>query len=129
MSTNPTTLSIKEKAVSFLQEVASGNIKEAYKAYIDPELLHHNPYFRGDADSLMQAMEENEIQAPHKTLEVKRTIQENDTVVVHSHIKQHPDDIGAAVVHIFRFQNERIIEMWDIGQPIPEDSPNKNGAF
>jgi len=74
-------------------------------------------------------MEENAGQNPNKTLEVKLAIQEGDTVAVHSHVRQNPSDLGGAVVHIFRFQNNHIVEMWDIGQPIPENSPNENGMF
>ncbi|MGS2780360.1 nuclear transport factor 2 family protein [Robertmurraya sp. GLU-23] len=123
------TYSLKEKAISFLQLVASGKVSEAYEKYIETEFRHHNPYFRGDADSLKLAMEDNAAQYPHKILEVKLAIQEGDTVAVHSHVRQNPDDLGGVVVHIFRFQNSRIVEMWDIGQPIPEDSPNENGMF
>jgi predicted SnoaL-like aldol condensation-catalyzing enzyme len=122
-------VSLKEKAVSFLQLVASGKVREAYHTYIGPDFCHHNPYFRGDADSLMLAMEENAALNPHKVLEVKLAIQERDTVAVHSHVKQNPEDLGGAVVHIFRFQDNQIVELWDIGQPIPEDSPNENGMF
>lgn len=121
--------SLKEISISFLQLVASGNVREAYSKYIGPNFRHYNAYFRGDADSLMHAMEESAAQNPHKMLEIKRTIHENDTVAVHSHVKQNPDDVGGAVVHIFRFQDNQIVEMWDIGQPIPEDSPNENGVF
>lgn len=123
------TLSHKEKAVSFLQMVASGNVREAYLNHIGSDFCHHNPFFRGDADSLMLAMEENAAQNPNKKLEVKRAIEEGDIVAVHSHVKQNPEDLGAAVVHIFRFQDDRIVELWDLGQPIPENSSNENGMF
>jgi predicted SnoaL-like aldol condensation-catalyzing enzyme len=33
------------------------------------------------------------------------------------------------VIHIFRFEEDRIVELWDVGQEIPEDSPNDNGMF
>lgn len=122
-------LSLKEKAVSFLRLVASGQVREAYKRYISPDFSHHNPYFRGDAESLMLAMEENAKQNPNKKLDVKLAIQENETVAVHSHVKQNPEDFGGAVVHIFRFQDGKISELWDVGQPIPEESPNENGMF
>ncbi|WP_404445734.1 nuclear transport factor 2 family protein [Sutcliffiella horikoshii] len=118
-----------EAAISFLQLVASGKIREAFERHIATDFCHHNPYFRGDAESLMQAMEENAAQSPNKTLEVKHAIADGNTVVVHSHIKQHPDDTGAAVVHIFRFEGDRIVEMWDVGQAIPEESPNEHGMF
>jgi predicted SnoaL-like aldol condensation-catalyzing enzyme len=120
---------LKEKAVSFLQLVASGEVREAFRRYISPDFRHHNPYFHGDAESLILAMEENAAVNPDKILEVKRVIEEGDLVAVHSHIKQKQDDIGSAVVHIFRFQNDFIVELWDVGQPIPENSPNENGVF
>ncbi|WP_449620683.1 nuclear transport factor 2 family protein [Robertmurraya sp. Marseille-Q9965] len=122
-------LSHKEKAVSFLQLVAQGKVREAYHQYIGTGFSHHNPYFPGDADSLMLAMEENAVKNPNKTLEVKLAIQEGDMVTVYSHVKQNPDDLGGAVVHIFRFQDNLIVEMWDVGQAIPENSPNENGMF
>ncbi|WP_438824789.1 nuclear transport factor 2 family protein [Bacillus sp. JJ1532] len=122
-------LSHKDQAVSFLQLVASGNVDEAYQKYIGPGFRHHNPYFRGDANSLMLAMKENADLNPNKTLEVKHAIEEGEMVTVHSHVRQNPEDLGGVVVHIFRFQNDQIVELWDVGQPIPEDSPNENGMF
>ncbi|PMC37930.1 polyketide cyclase [Bacillus sp. UMB0899] len=121
--------SLKEKAVSFLQLVASGEVREAYRRFSGPNFRHHNPYFRGDAESLMLAMEENASKNPNKIFEVKRVIGEGDIVAVHSHVKQNQDDLGGAVVHIFRFHNDLIAELWDVGQPIPENSPNENGVF
>lgn len=124
-----TSLTQREKAVSFLQLVASGKVREAYQSYIGPDFFHHNPFFPGDAESLMLAMEENAAKNPHKMLEVKHAIEEKEIVAVHSHVKQNPDDLGGGVVHIFRFQDDQIVELWDVGQSIPENSPNKNGMI
>ncbi|MBN9654150.1 ester cyclase [Halobacillus sp. GSS1] len=119
----------KERAVSFLKQVVDGEVTEAYQRYIHPDFFHHNPYFRGDKDSLRSAMEEDASSNPDKTFKVNRAIEEKDIVVVHSHIKQQQEDMGVAVVHMMRFADGQIVEMWDIGQPLPEDSPNENGAF
>lgn len=119
----------KEKAVSFLQLVSSGKVRAAYRSYIGPDFCHHNPFFPGDSNSLMIAMEENALKNPNKTLEVKRAIEEEDRVVIHSHIKQNQEDLGMSVIHIFRFQNNQIVEAWDVAQQIPHNSPNENGAF
>ena len=121
--------SLKEKAVSFLQMVASGDVREAYRRYTGTDFRHHNPFFRGDPDSLLLAMEENAIKNPDKVFEVKRVIGEGDMVAVHSHVKQNQADLGGAVVHIFRFHNGLIVEFWDVGQAMPENSPNENGVF
>ena len=119
----------KEIAVGFLRAAASGNVREAYQQHIAPGFKHHNPFFRGDADSLMKAMEEAAAKNPKKVLNVQRALEDGDFVAVHSRVRQNPGDVGAAVVHIFRFQGDRIIELWDMGQPVPENSPNENGMF
>ena len=119
----------KEIVVGFLRAAASGNVHEAYQQHIAPGFKHHNPFFRGDADSLMNAMEEAAAKNPKKVLDVQRALEDGDFVAVHSRVRQNPGDVGAAVVHIFRFQGDRIIELWDMGQPVPENSPNENGMF
>ncbi|MBE4908505.1 nuclear transport factor 2 family protein [Bacillus luteolus] len=130
MEQQPTsTFSLKEKAVSFLKLVASGKVREAYERFIAPDFKHHNPYFRGDAESLMLAMEDDAANNPQKELEVKQVIQENETVTVFSHVKQNPGDLGFALVHIFQFKDDKIVELWDIGQAIPDNSTNENGMF
>lgn len=123
------THSHKEIAITFLKLVATGSVRDAFQQYIGANFIHHNPYFAGDGEALMLAMEENASINPDKIFEVKLAIQEDNMVTVYSHVKQHKDDLGGAVVHIFRFQENKIVELWDIGQPVPEDSPNENGMF
>jgi predicted SnoaL-like aldol condensation-catalyzing enzyme len=119
----------KESAVSFLKMASTGKVREAYSKFVGASFKHHNPYFEGDADTLMTAMDENARENPQKTLDVKLAIAEGDLVAVHSHVRQHPGDRGGAVVHIFRFEEGRIVELWDVGQEIPERSPNQYGMF
>jgi predicted SnoaL-like aldol condensation-catalyzing enzyme len=124
-----TTTSRKDAAISFLRLAGSGKVREAYQKYVGPNFRHHNPFFRGDAQSLMTAMEENAGNNPEKVLEVQRALEDGDLVAVHSRVRQKPADRGAAVVHIFKFQGDRVVELWDMGQPVPENSPNENGMF
>ena len=120
---------IKDAAVSFLEMASSGKVREAYSKYVGEGFRHHNPFFEGSAESLQEGMEENAKQNPDKVLEVKRVIAEGDFVVVHALVHHKPDDLGVALIHIFRFENGRIVELWDLGQPIPEQSPNQYGMF
>jgi predicted SnoaL-like aldol condensation-catalyzing enzyme len=119
----------KDAAIEFLGLVASGKVREAYRKHVSSGFRHHNPYFRGDAASLMAGMEQNAAKNPHKVLDIKGAIQEGDRVAILSHVRQKPEERGGAVVHIFRFENDRIAELWDIGQEIPERSVNQNGMF
>jgi uncharacterized protein YndB with AHSA1/START domain/predicted SnoaL-like aldol condensation-catalyzing enzyme len=120
----------KEAAVEFLTMVAAGKVREAYRRHVGPGFRHHNAYFRGDADSLLAAMEENAKENPGKALDVKQAIQQGEKVAVFSHVRQRPDDPGAGVVHIFRFEGARIVELWDVGQAVPQgDVVNEHGMF
>ena len=119
----------KDAAVRFLKMATSGEVHEAYDKFVGVGFKHHNPFFEGTAEALRAGMEENVRQNPNKVLEVKRAIAEGEFVAVHSHVRQTSDDRGAAVVHLFRFENSRIVELWDVGQPVPEESPNPYGMF
>ena len=119
----------KGAATEFLRLAASGHIRDAFRRYTSRDLRHHNPSFRGDAESLMSAMEENAAQNPHKVLEVQRVLEDGDLVAVHSKVTLKPGDRPVALVHIFKFQEDVVTELWDIGQPEPENSPNQYGMF
>ena len=90
---------------------------------------HYNPYFAAGMPALIDAMVAAAQSAPERTSEVKRVIAGDDYVVVHSHVRHRPGDSGVSVVHIFRFEDGRIAELWDIGQPVPADNPNADGMF
>mgnify|MGYP001203879319 CR=1 FL=1 len=74
-------------------------------------------------------MMEDAKQNPNKIFDMKHVVEEGDLVVVHSHLRHNPEAVGVAVIHIFRFQDEKIVELWDVGQLIPEESPNEHGMF
>jgi predicted SnoaL-like aldol condensation-catalyzing enzyme len=119
----------KERAISFLRLASSGNVREAYDTYIHPQFRHHNPYFPGDRASLLAAMEENAATFPQKEFEAVRALEDGDLVAVHGRVRLTPSRPWIALIHIFRFQDNQIIEEWEAGQEVPKDSPNQNGAF
>ena len=121
--------SIKEMALDFLDLIIHGNPRKAFELYAGKGFKHHNAHFKGDAESLITAMEEDWKQNPEKIFEVKRTLQEGDLVAIHSGVRQHPEDPGAVIVHIFRFNSGRIVELWDIVQPAPPETINEHGMF
>ncbi|TET10311.1 MAG: nuclear transport factor 2 family protein [Candidatus Thorarchaeota archaeon] len=122
-------LSNREIALSFFDLVVTGKVREWYNKHTDNDYIHHNQYFKSDRESLILSIEEDASNNPEKQVEVKMSLEDGDLVTTYSHVKQNPDDPGFALMHIFRFVDSRIVEMWDINQEILEDSPNKNGMF
>jgi predicted SnoaL-like aldol condensation-catalyzing enzyme len=119
----------KAIAADFLKMAASGRAREAFERYAASGFRHHNAWFPGDGPSLAKAMDENAAQHPEKELTVHRVVEDGDQVAMFSEVHHSKGDAGAAVVHFFRFEGDRIAELWDVGQEVPADSPNRNGVF
>lgn len=117
----------KQIATDFLQRCAKGDSRKAFELYVGKDFKHHNAYFEGDAHTLMVAMEESAKTSPNKLFEIQRALEDGELVAVHSHVQQEKLDM--AVMHIFRFVGDKIVELWDFGQQVPKDSPNENGMF
>ena len=123
-------VSKREIALGFLNQVMIGRITEAFEKYIAREgFRHHNPYFRGDRESLEAAMMEANRNFPNSTLEVKHVFEDENVVAVHSRVQHSADTPEIAVVHIFRIDRQKISQLWDVGVQMPKDSPNENGLF
>jgi predicted SnoaL-like aldol condensation-catalyzing enzyme len=121
----------KDIAVNFLKLVASGKVDEGFEKYVDKKFVHHNVWTPDGRESLKQGMKDNGIKAPNKKFIIKKVIEDKDTVATHSYIKfkMEGKDMELAVVHIVKIRNGKIVEMWDVGQEIPKNSPNKKGVF
>ena len=120
----------RDVALSFLSLASSGRVSEAFEKHVARNgFRHHNPHFRGDAASLKAAMMEANTKFSNTALEVLRVFESDDEIAVHSRVSHGPNEADIAVVHIFRFERDRIVELWDIGIQAPKDSPNQNGMF
>ena len=118
-----------DTAHRFLEHAAAGRAASDASKLVTKDFRHHNAYFKGDGASLFEAMDANARQFPTKQLDVFLTLEDGNTVATYSKVVHKPGSPPAAVVHIFRFEDDRIAELWDVGQEIPADSPNENGAF
>ncbi|MGZ3775166.1 MAG: nuclear transport factor 2 family protein [Pseudobdellovibrionaceae bacterium] len=100
---------------------------EAANKYLAENYIQHNPYVadgrKGFIDAFANASPDS------STTQFKRFMAEGDLVMIHSHGKTNPDDRGVAVIDIFRVQNNKIVEHWDVGQKIPATSKNNNTMF
>lgn len=107
---------------------------EAIETYFAPNFIDHDPNVKGDKASVIErlsALKWNKQmpsgQGPTRT--IKNIVVEGEIGMVHHHLVREPGTKGIAAVDIFKVQNGKIVEHWDVLQPIPEDSPNIHGMF
>ncbi|ADR22248.1 polyketide cyclase [Marivirga tractuosa] len=122
-------ISNKEKATHFLNLIGEAKIEQAFELYVSEGFKHHNPYFKSDALSLQKAMKEDAKANPKKELKILRSLEDGDLVAIHSHVKQNPKDKGFVLVHFFKFNEDKILELWDLGQEFPDQMINELGML
>jgi predicted SnoaL-like aldol condensation-catalyzing enzyme len=106
-------------------------VDQAIDTYVDPGYIQHNPMAATGSQAIRDFFNGFYKQAPGATIEIKRALADGDLVAVHYRavFSGKPDDRGLAVVDIFRVKNGKIVEHWDVGQPVPEKSANDNTMF
>jgi predicted SnoaL-like aldol condensation-catalyzing enzyme len=119
----------RDIATTFEQLVVSGKVRAAYDRYASPDYIHHNPWFEGDRESLILGLENSAAEFADKAYDVQRVLEDGDLVAVHSRLRPMPQMPEMAIVHIYRFEGDKIAEEWDLAQPLPDDSPNAYGLF
>ncbi|MFY1853879.1 nuclear transport factor 2 family protein [Achromobacter xylosoxidans] len=105
------------------------DIDEAVRLYVGKNYIQHNPYMRDGVEPMVDFFPHYFEQHPQASVDIKRVIAEGDLVMIHNLWRESPEDRGQAVVDIFRVENGKIVEHWDVSQEIPENPANKNGMF
>ncbi len=123
-------LSPKQVVTKFMTEFyVDKKVREAFETWVDPGYIQHNPMAETGREAAIKFLEPFFAKNPNINYSIKRIIADGDLVAVHSQGKFAPDDRGIAVVDILRVQGCKVMEHWDVVQPIPEKSANTNGMF
>jgi predicted SnoaL-like aldol condensation-catalyzing enzyme len=101
----------------------------AVAKYLGATYRQHNPMAGDGPEPLIGFVKWITGANPGLRFEFKRFIAEGDLVVVHSHLRPSPDAHGTAVMDIFRLENGRIVEHWDVLQEVPATAQNQNTMF
>ena len=104
-------------------------VDEAVDTYFDPGYIQHNPMAATGAEPMRQFFKQFYASDPQASVKVDHVLADGDLVAVHYLTKFKPEDRGFMAVDIFRVARGKIVEHWDVVQPIPEKSANDNGMF
>ena len=102
-------------------------VREAFERHVGDEYIQHNPTAgngREDAIALIERLSTT----PGFNPVVKRMVAEGDLVAVHMHIR-FGGSPGLAVMDMFRLENGKIVEHWDVIQDVPAQTASENSMF
>jgi predicted SnoaL-like aldol condensation-catalyzing enzyme len=119
----------KKAVVEFYERAINQKDFEAASAYLGPRYTQHNPGAADGAEGLKAFLAFLREKAPDAHSEIKRVFADGDYVILHVHNVREPGTRGAAIVDIFKLENGKIVEHWDVRQDIPEKMANPNGMF
>ena len=107
------------------------NQKDFDKAsqYLGPRYTQHNPTAPDGPEGLKGFINFLREKFPNGHSEIKRIFADGDYVIVHVHAVREPGTRGNAIVDIFKLENGKVVEHWDVIQPVPETAQNSNGMF
>ena len=121
----------KDIAVALYKKALfEGQVDEAFRLYAGATYRQHNPLIEDGVEGVKKFAAWVTENHPDAHCEIKRVFADGDHVILHSHWHGLSDNPrGEAVVDIFRLEGGKVVEHWDVIQPIPETSANANTMF
>src|SRR6184192_25648 len=102
---------------------------DAAIAYMGNRYVQHNPNAADGPEGFRKFIAFLREKFPNSRSEIKRSFVDGDYVILHVHAVREPGTRGSAIVDIFKLENGKIVEHWDVVQPIPENPANSNTMF
>jgi predicted SnoaL-like aldol condensation-catalyzing enzyme len=119
----------KKAVAAFYDAALNQKDFDAASKYLGNRYTQHNPGAADGPDGLKGFIAFLKDKFPNNRSEIKRIFADDDYVIVHVHAVREPGTRGNAIVDIFKLENGKIVEHWDVVQPIPEKPANANGMF
>jgi predicted SnoaL-like aldol condensation-catalyzing enzyme len=118
------------KAVlDFYEVVINSQQYERAGEFLDDDYIQHKPEVETGAKGVLDFVRFTYSQAPNHKARIIRSFVDGDYVILHVHIINAVEAPNIAVMDIFRVENGKLMEHWDVASPVPDRAKNINGVF
>ena len=97
------------------------------RKFMGPYYRQHSTYGADGHEGLAKFIEWAQAELPGFHVDFVRMIADGDYVLMHNRGKASPNT--KAVVDIFRLENGKVVEHWDVLQDVPPTARNNNTMF
>ena len=119
----------RKAVLAFYEKGLNQKDVDAALAYVGDRYTQHNPNAADGPEGFRKFIGFLREKFPNSHSEIKRSFVDGDYVILHVHAVREPGTNGNAIVDIFKLENGKIVEHWDVVQPIPENPANNNTMF
>lgn len=113
----------------FYNEVFNAHRLDNVRSVVSERYRQHNPRVPDGLSPFLGFFTKQFQDFPQSSSRIVHSGTSEDLVFLHVHQKVHPEDLGTAIVDIFRVENGLIVEHWDVLQPVPAAAANTNTMF
>ncbi|WP_218568045.1 nuclear transport factor 2 family protein [Pseudomonas sp. v388] len=115
--------------LDFYEQFFNKHRTDVAEQVVSTEYKQHNPTVPDGRTPFVDYFAKFYQTHPAAHSEVVRSAAIDDLVYVHLLSKPDASSRGSAILNIFRVKGGKIVEHWDIIQPVPAESANANGMF
>jgi predicted SnoaL-like aldol condensation-catalyzing enzyme len=123
---NPTLEANKDVVLDFIEKAVNQGDVDAACVHFGEKYVQHNPAIADGVEGFRNYVRQLRQTFPLVRGEVKRIFAEGDFVIVHMHAKREPEEVGLAIVDFFRLGAGKIVEHWEVRQPVTESTLHTN---
>ncbi|WP_150465727.1 nuclear transport factor 2 family protein [Francisella sp. SYW-2] len=105
-----------------------GNVDEVSK-YLGKTYIQHYPSAEDGPDGLITYLNGLGDKKVFTRVETRKIFACNDYVILENIFYSSKNDLGTAAINTFRVKDGKIIEHWELMEPIPKEAKNNNGIF
>src|SRR6476620_9660037 len=119
----------RKAVLAFYEKGLNQKDADAALAYVGNRYVQHNPGAADGPEGFRKFISFLREKFPNSHSEIKRSFVDGDYVILHVHAVREPGSRGNAIVDVFKLENGKVVEHWDVVQPIPENPANNNTMF
>jgi predicted SnoaL-like aldol condensation-catalyzing enzyme len=117
----------KKMVADFYQELFGDKNIDAIDKYIGDVYIQHNPGVTDGKEALKNAVKVWFKGAPKEKIDIQHLAADGNFVYIHTKSKRGNEIYS--VIDIFRIENGKIVEHWDVMQEVPKESVNQHPMF